>query len=102
KTPEIILANGDIRNTTMIYGSNGAGKTSILNGFTWVLYEKFSAAFASTEQLVNKRAIAESQPGQPVECSVEIGWEHENIRYRAKRGCRVYKNQSDLIETGKT
>ncbi|MFN9558895.1 MAG: AAA family ATPase [Dolichospermum sp.] len=102
KTPEIILANGDIRNTTMIYGSNGAGKTSILNGFTWVLYEKFSAAFASTEQLVNKRAIAESQPGQPVECSVEIGWEHENIRYRAKRGCRVYKNQSDLIETGRT
>ena len=102
KTPEIILANGDIRNTTMIYGSNGAGKTSILNGFTWVLYEKFSAAFASTEQLVNKRAIAESQPGQPVECSVEIGWEHENMRYRAKRGCRVYKNQSDLIETGKT
>jgi DNA sulfur modification protein DndD len=102
KTPEIILANGDVRNTTMIYGSNGAGKTSILNGFTWVLYEKFSAAFASTEQLVNKRAIAESQPGQPVECSVEIGWEHENIRYRAKRGCRVYKNQSDLIETGKT
>jgi DNA sulfur modification protein DndD len=102
KTPEIILANGDVRNTTMIYGSNGAGKTSILNGFTWVLYEKFSAAFASTEQLVNKRAIAESQPGQPVECSVEIGWEHENMRYRAKRGCRVYKNQSDLIETGKT
>ena len=102
KTPEIILANGDIRNTTMIYGSNGAGKTSILNGFTWVLYEKFSAAFASTEQLVNKRAISESQTGQPVECSVEIGWEHENIRYRAKRGCRVYKNQSDLIETGKT
>ena len=102
KTPEMILANGDIRNTTMIYGSNGAGKTSILNGFTWVLYEKFSAAFASTEQLVNKRAIAESEPGQPVECSVEIGWEHENIRYRAKRGCRVYKNQSDLIETGKT
>lgn len=102
KTPEIILANGDIRNTTMIYGSNGAGKTSILNGFTWVLYEKFSAAFASTEQLVNKRAIAESQPGQPVECSVEIGWEHENMRYRAKRGCRVYKNQSDFIETGKT
>lgn len=102
KTPEITLAGGDVRNTTMIYGSNGAGKTSFLNAFTWVLYEKFSAAFASTEQLVNKRAIAESQPGDPVECSVEVGWEHENIRYRAKRGCRVYKNQSDFIEAGKT
>ncbi|MBD2626195.1 AAA family ATPase [Trichormus variabilis] len=102
KTPEINLAGGDIRNTTMIYGSNGAGKTSILNAFTWVLYEKFSAAFASTEQLVNKRAIAESQPSQPVECWVEIGWEHESNRYRATRGCRVYKNESDFIEAGKT
>ncbi|MEI6442706.1 MAG: AAA family ATPase [Nostocales cyanobacterium ELA583] len=102
KTPEITLAGGDVRNTTMIYGSNGAGKTSILNAFTWVLYEKFSAAFASTEQLVNKRAIAESQPSQPVECWVEVGWEHESNRYRATRGCRVYKNESDFIEAGKT
>ena len=102
KTPEVTLAGGDIRNTTMIYGSNGAGKTSILNAFTWVLYEKFSAAFASTEQLVNKRAIAESEPGQPVECWVEVGWEHEGNRYRATRGCRVYKNESDVIEAGKT
>jgi DNA sulfur modification protein DndD len=102
KTPEVTLAGGNVRNTTMIYGSNGAGKTSILNAFTWVLYEKFSAAFASTEQLVNKRAIAESQPGQPVECWVEVGWEHEGNRYRATRGCRVYKNESDVIEAGKT
>ncbi|MEA5551425.1 AAA family ATPase [Anabaena cylindrica UHCC 0172] len=102
KTPEITLAGGDIRNTTMIYGSNGAGKTSLLNAFTWVLYEKFSAAFASTEQLVNKRAIAQSQPGDPVECSVEVGWEHESNRYRATRSCRVYKNESDFIEVGKT
>ncbi|AFZ60193.1 AAA family ATPase [Anabaena cylindrica FACHB-243] len=102
KTPEITLAGGDVRNTTMIYGSNGAGKTSLLNAFTWVLYEKFSAAFASTEKLVNKRAIAESQPGDPVECSVEVGWEHESNRYRATRSCRVYKNESDFIEAGKT
>ena len=102
KTPEITLAGGDVRNTTMIYGSNGAGKTSILNAFTWVLYEKFSAAFASTEQLVNKRAIAESQPSQPVQCWVEVGWEHESNRYRATRGCRVYKNERDFIEAGKT
>ncbi len=86
----------------LFHGSNGAGKTSLLNAFTWVLYEKFSAAFASTEQLVNKRAIAEAQPGQPVECWVEVGWEHEGNRYRATRSCRVYKNESELIEAGKT
>ncbi|MBX9253361.1 AAA family ATPase [Desmonostoc muscorum CCALA 125] len=100
-TPEMILAGGDAHNTTIIHGNNGSGKTSLLNAFTWVLYEKFSAAFASTEQLVNKRAIAETQRGQAVECWVEIGWEHEGKRYRVKRACRGYKNESEF-EAGKT
>ncbi|MBD2663522.1 hypothetical protein B6N60_03418 [Richelia sinica FACHB-800] len=96
-TPEINLATS----TTMIHGSNGSGKTSLLNAFTWVLYERFSAAFAVAEQLVNKRAITETSPGQSVECWVEIAWEHENNRYRAKRTCRVYKGSNE-IEPGKT
>ena len=75
RTPEIILAGTETCNTTIIHGNNGSGKTSLLNAFTWVLYEKFSAAFASTEQLVNKRAIAEAKPGQVVECWVELEWE---------------------------
>ncbi|MDF5710808.1 MAG: AAA family ATPase [Nostoc sp. S4] len=100
-TPEMNLAGGEIHNTTIIHGNNGAGKTSLLNAFTWVLYEKFSAAFASTEQLVNKRAIAQAERGQAVECWVEIGWEHDITRYRVKRSCRVYKNASEL-EAGKT
>jgi DNA sulfur modification protein DndD len=95
-TPEMILAGGDVQNTTIIHGNNGSGKTSLLNAFTWVLYDKFSAAFASIEQLVNKRAIAETQKGQAVECWVEIGWEHEGKRYRVKRACRGYKNEGDF------
>ncbi|WP_298919547.1 AAA family ATPase [uncultured Nostoc sp.] len=100
-TPEMILAGGDVHNTTIIHGNNGSGKTSLLNAFTWVLYDKFSAAFASIEQLVNKRTIAENQKGQAVECWVEIGWEHEGKRYRVKRACRGYKNESDF-DAGKT
>ncbi|MBN3873028.1 AAA family ATPase [Nostoc sp. JL33] len=100
-TPEMILAGGDVQNTTIIHGNNGSGKTSLLNAFTWVLYDKFSAAFASIEQLVNKRAIAEAQKSQAVECWVEIGWEHEGKRYRVKRACRGYKNETDF-EAGKT
>lgn len=101
KTPEIALAHASDRNTTIIYGNNGAGKTSLLNAFTWVLYEKFTAAFSATEQLVNKRALAEAKIGQPVECWVEIAWEHDNIRYRLKREFRVYKNEDD-VTTGET
>lgn len=100
-TPEMLLAAGDVQNTTIIHGNNGSGKTSLLNAFTWVLYDKFSAAFASIEQLVNKRAIAETQKGQAVECWVEIGWEHEGKRYRVKRACRGYKNEGDF-DAGKT
>ncbi|MDH6060000.1 AAA family ATPase [Chrysosporum bergii ANA360D] len=100
-TPEINLSVGDIRNTTIIHGNNGSGKTSLLNAFTWVLYEKFSAAFASAEQLVNKRSIAEAKKGQGVECWAEVAWEHEGKRYRVRRSSRVYKNDSDF-EAGKT
>lgn len=91
KTPEIVLAGGT-RNTTIIHGNNGAGKTTLLNAFTWVLYEKFTAAFAVEDKLVNKRAITEAQPGKPVECWVEVAFEHDSKRYRFKRLCRVYNN----------
>lgn len=94
KTPEILLSMGEERNTTIIHGNNGAGKTTLLNAFTWVLYEKFSAAFASEEHLVNKRAIAEAKPGDTIECWVEIIWEHDGKCYRAKRQCLGYKGET--------
>lgn len=100
KTPEIFLAFGE-RNTTIFHGNNGAGKTTILNAFTWVLYEKFSAAFALEQQLVNKRAIAEAQHQDLVDCWVEVGFEHNNKRYQAKRLCRAYKTLTG-IEQGKS
>ncbi|NER36877.1 MAG: AAA family ATPase [Oscillatoria sp. SIO1A7] len=92
QTPKIELARGS-ENATIIHGNNGAGKTTLLNAFTWVLYEKFSSAFAAEDQLVNKRAISEVQPGNPVECWVEIAFEHDSKHYQVKRLCRAYKNQ---------
>ena len=100
KTPEILLSFGE-RNTTIIYGNNGAGKTTLLNAFTWVLYEKFSAAFASENQLVNKRAVAEATLKEAVDCWVEIRFEHDNKRYQAKRLCRAYKTEAG-VEQGKS
>lgn len=100
KTPEIFLASGE-QNTTIIHGNNGAGKTTLLNAFTWVLYERFSAAFASEEQLVNKRAVTETAHQGTIDCWVEVGFEHQNKRYQAKRLCRAYKNLTG-IEPGKS
>ena len=40
-TPVIKFANQQ-KNTTIIHGNNGSGKTTILNAFTWVFYEQFT------------------------------------------------------------
>ena len=101
KTPEINFSSGQ-QNTTIIHGNNGAGKTTIMNAFTWVLYEKFSAAFAAETQLVNKRAITEAKPGKAIACWVEIIFEHDHKRYQAKRLCRAYRNEKNQIEHGKS
>ena len=90
ETPQIEFASGE-KNTTVIYGNNGAGKTTILNAFTWVLYEKFTAAFASPELLVNQRAISEANVNQAVECWVELQYEHDRKLYQVKRKCYANK-----------
>ncbi|MGB3239452.1 MAG: AAA family ATPase [Geitlerinemataceae cyanobacterium] len=100
ETPELLLCNG-VKNTTIIHGNNGSGKTTLMNGFTWVLYEKFSTAFSSEERLVNKRAIAEAEAEQPVQCWVDVVFEHDRKRYQAKRRCRAYKSKLG-IEQGKS
>ncbi|MDJ0731995.1 MAG: AAA family ATPase [Crocosphaera sp.] len=99
-TPEIVLASGE-QNTTIIHGNNGAGKTTLLNAFTWVLYEKFTAAFTSCELLINKRAIMQAEIGTSIECWVEICFEHEHKRYQIKRKCYACLDKNGTIQYSK-
>ncbi len=101
KTIQIKFASGE-KNTTVIYGNNGAGKTSILNAFTWVLYEKFTAAFAFPELLVNQRAVTEAQVNQAVECWVELQFERDRKSYQIKRKCYASKNAANQIQYSQT
>ena len=101
KTPQIKFASGE-RNTTVIYGNNGAGKTSILNAFTWILYEKFTAAFASPELLINQRSLAEAKPEQAVECWVELQFERDRQIYQLKRKCYANKNPQQQVQYSQT
>jgi len=96
-TPELVLAASANHKATVIHGNNGAGKTSLLNAFTWALYEKTTAAFASPDQLVNKRALAEAAVNVPVECWVELACEHGATRYRIRRACRAYRTETGEI-----
>ncbi|MGK7873876.1 MAG: AAA family ATPase [Xenococcaceae cyanobacterium] len=101
KTPEITLA-GREGNTTIIHGNNGAGKTTLLNAFTWVLYEKFTAAFSSPNLLINKRAITEANFGVSVDCWVEVNFEHGNKRHQVKRKCYACRDKNGAIQYSKS
>lgn len=101
-TPELRLAASGDRKVTVIHGNNGAGKTSLLNAFTWALYEKTTAAFASPDQLVNKRALAEAAVNVPVECWVELACEHGATQYRIRRSCRAYRTETGEISQTKS
>jgi DNA sulfur modification protein DndD len=101
KTTTIKLAIND-QNTTIIHGNNGSGKTTILNGFTWVLYDKFTPAFAAPDFLINKRAINEVNLGASVECWVEIFFEHEEKTYQLKRQCYAHRDVNDKINHSKS
>ncbi|MDJ0658886.1 MAG: AAA family ATPase [Crocosphaera sp.] len=100
KTPEIYLAVGE-QNTTIVHGNNGSGKTTLLNAFTWVLYEKFTAAFTASELLINKRAIMQADIGTSVECWVEISFEHEHKQYQVKRKCYACLDTNGTIQYSK-
>jgi DNA sulfur modification protein DndD len=102
ETPEIVLASREGQNTTVIHGNNGAGKTAILNAFTWVLYDKFTLGLAYPEQLVNKRAIAEAKKDERVECWVKIIFDHGGKKYLAKRICYALKHSNNEVTQEKS
>ncbi|MBD2394062.1 AAA family ATPase [Cyanobacterium aponinum FACHB-4101] len=97
KTPIINFSYGK-KNTTVIHGNNGAGKTAILNAFTWVFYEKFTGAFSEPQSLVNKKAIQEVEEGASVECFVEVIFEHDYKTYQLKRKCFGSRNKQNQIQ----
>jgi DNA sulfur modification protein DndD len=94
---EINLAGQPGCGVTVIHGNNGAGKTTLLNVFTWVLYGQHTGAFASPEQHINKRAIAQTASGKRVDCWAEVVFEHNGNRYRARRSCYIEKSRSGEV-----
>ncbi len=93
---QIEFAQRENENVTVIHGSNGSGKTTILNAFTWLFYDELD--LPKSHQLVSERAISEATRGERIEVRVTIEFDHEGLSYTATR-CRVLKKRDtrDLI-----
>jgi len=73
------------RNVTVVYGANGAGKTALLNAFTWVLYGTHTPAFEHPDDLINHGAWAGAKPGEEVEARVTLTFEDGDQTYTVER-----------------
>jgi DNA sulfur modification protein DndD len=90
------------KTVTMFFGTNGAGKTALLNAFTWTLYGTTTPGFLFPKDIVNKAAIRSARPGDTVEGWVELSFEHLSNRYVVRRTKRVRRGDSEIevVELG--
>ncbi len=79
------FASDDQRNITVIFGANGAGKTTILNAFVWTLFGEFTPDLEHPERLINDSVWAEAKSGEIVEASCDVAFEHAGCFYSASR-----------------
>ena len=94
-SPEISFGASGDRPITVFFGTNGAGKTALLNAFTWTLYGKTSRGFLLSDKVVNNAAIREAKPNDVVDAWVEIKFEHLGHKYVLRRTSRVRRGQAD-------
>jgi DNA sulfur modification protein DndD len=79
-TQAVTFSTDPEKNVTLIYGSNGGGKTTILNAFTWGLYGETTPGLADSEWLISHLAWSEATVGETVTARVLIEFEDgENV-----------------------
>lgn len=80
KKQRIDFATDKTKNFTIIQGNNGTGKTTLLNAFTWCLYddELHDEKNGKNMSLCNNLTASELDMGDSVEVSVELGFYLEN------------------------
>lgn len=84
-TQRLELATSAERNVTVVYGANGAGKTALLNAFTWALYRSTSPGFEQPDRLINEHAWESAAVGEEVTAAVTLEFEHDGRQYEVSR-----------------
>lgn len=82
---EIRFASDAKKNVTVLVGQNGAGKTALLNAFTWVLFQETTAGFRRPGDLFNHAALNAIQHGASETMEVILEFDHEGSSYNIRR-----------------
>lgn len=86
----ISFSTDDQASVTVIHGENGAGKTSLLNAFKWVLYGTTDFD-TNNENILSEKAIAEADQDGIILMSVTLVFDDDDITYTARREQRFSK-----------
>ncbi|MBI4650350.1 AAA family ATPase [Candidatus Desantisbacteria bacterium] len=78
----------------IIRGENGAGKTNLISGLTWCLYNEKT----NIKELINDKALDEAPAGKKVEMYIEIHFKHDDILYIIKRNISVINSLTDQLK----
>jgi DNA sulfur modification protein DndD len=89
---KISFAQGSETNVTVLWGTNGGGKTTLLNAFTWALYGVLSTDVESQDQLINTTVWNSAAEGTPLTASVTIEFEHTGYVFIVKRSVYASKH----------
>ncbi|AXI78534.1 AAA family ATPase [Peterkaempfera bronchialis] len=85
------LSSDSIKPVSLLFGANGAGKTTFLNAFTWALYGTMSDDVEYQERMVTDSVWRALAIGDPVEVAVEVRFDHEGQTYRVLRRASLRK-----------
>jgi len=72
------------KNVTVVHGSNGSGKTSLLNAFKWCFYGETDFD-TQTDGILNEAAIDESAVDAEIDLSVKVVFLYEGRRHYVVR-----------------
>jgi DNA sulfur modification protein DndD len=89
------LQSDSLRPVSLIFGGNGAGKTTFLNAFTWALYGTLTEDIEEPNKMVTDIVWRSLPTGGVAEVSVELAFDHEGHDYRVLRRAEQRK-QSDV------
>ena len=81
----IVFSTDRLKPISTVYGTNGSGKTTILNSVLWSLWGILTDDFLLPEKLVSEFALDSVGPGKNASCSVEVKFEHAGCKYTVLR-----------------